>query len=159
MRHGENSSPAVGVGEAAAHAEVSASSAFEQENDQHVEQANFSVEDISDALNEISGALPLAWPPTGQQAGTANWLTDDRQLDAAETNRSNGGNGHSDVDLDLADLEISPALQAAFQPHSPNSPLLHNGRSAALNASSDLSFNSYGNSGPIMWRRTPNRDF
>ncbi len=26
----------------------------------------FSVEDISDALNEISGALPLAWPPTAQ---------------------------------------------------------------------------------------------
>jgi twitching motility protein PilJ len=29
---------------------------------------DFSVEDISDALNEISGALPLAWPPTDRSS-------------------------------------------------------------------------------------------
>ncbi len=141
MQHGENSSPAGG--------EAAASSAFVQANHQNADRVNFSVEDISDALNEISGALPLAWPPTGQQASTANWLTDERQLDAAETNRANGGNSYSDVDLDMANMEISPALQAAFEPYAANSGSLHNGRGAALNASSDLSTNSYGNSGPI----------
>jgi twitching motility protein PilJ len=147
MQHGENSSPA--VDEAAARAEAAASSAFVPENHQNGDRVSFSVEDISDALNEISGALPLAWPPTGQQAGTANWLTDDR-AEAAETNRANGGNGYSDVDLDIASMGISPALQAAFQPHSTTSGSLHNGRGAALNDSSEPSFmNNHGNSGPI----------
>jgi twitching motility protein PilJ len=135
MQHGENSSPANG--------EAAVSSAFGQEHHQNIDRVNFSVEDISDALNEISGALPLAWPPTGQQAGT------DRQLDAAELNRANGGNGYSDVDLDIASMEISPALQAAFQPHTNNSGSLHNGRGAAFNTNSDQNFNNHGNSGPI----------
>jgi twitching motility protein PilJ len=39
-------------------------------------QIDFSVEDISDALNQISGALPQAWPPTSQQSSTPNWLAD-----------------------------------------------------------------------------------
>jgi twitching motility protein PilJ len=38
--------------------------------------SDFSVEEISDALNEISGALPQAWPPTSQQSKTPNWLAD-----------------------------------------------------------------------------------
>jgi twitching motility protein PilJ len=38
--------------------------------------SDFSVEDISDALSEISGALPQAWPPTSQQSSTPNWLAE-----------------------------------------------------------------------------------
>jgi twitching motility protein PilJ len=38
--------------------------------------SDFSVEEISDALNEMSGALPQAWPPTSQQSSTPNWLTE-----------------------------------------------------------------------------------
>jgi twitching motility protein PilJ len=37
---------------------------------------NFSVDEISDALNEMSGALPQAWPPTNQQSSQPNWLTE-----------------------------------------------------------------------------------
>ncbi len=42
------------------------------------DQANsgFSVADISDALNEISGALPTAWPPTDQSAELPNWVNE-----------------------------------------------------------------------------------
>ncbi len=38
--------------------------------------SDFSVEEISEALNEMSGALPQAWPPTDRQSSTPNWLTD-----------------------------------------------------------------------------------
>ncbi len=38
--------------------------------------SDFSVEEISDALNQMSGALPQAWPPTSQQSSTSNWLTE-----------------------------------------------------------------------------------
>jgi twitching motility protein PilJ len=38
--------------------------------------SDFSVAEISDALNEMSGALPQAWPPTNQQSSTPNWLTE-----------------------------------------------------------------------------------
>ncbi len=37
---------------------------------------DFSVDEISDALNEMSGALPQAWPPTNQQSSQPNWLTE-----------------------------------------------------------------------------------
>jgi twitching motility protein PilJ len=37
---------------------------------------DFSVDEISDALNEMSGALPQAWPPTSQQSSQPNWLTE-----------------------------------------------------------------------------------
>jgi twitching motility protein PilJ len=45
---------------------------------EHLPEASsdFSVEEISDALNEMSGALPQAWPPTSQQSSTPNWLTE-----------------------------------------------------------------------------------
>jgi len=57
-------------------------------------QAEFSVEDISDALNEISGALPMAWPPTGHAAELPNWM--DEQNDRPE--RANGSLPHPDND-------------------------------------------------------------
>ena len=137
--------PAVGGGNTIARAAASV-----PEHRQNIERVDFSVEDISDALNEISGALPLAWPPTGQQAGTANWLTDNRQLDAADLNHENGGNGYANNDFDLADLEVAPAFQAAFQPHTANnSGALRNSRGAGSN-SADLNFtNSHGSSGPL----------
>ncbi len=129
MQHGETPVPAQG---------------------QNVERVDFSVEDISDALNEISGALPLAWPPTGQQAGTANWLTDDRQTDVNGVNRSNGDNNYADAENDLADLQISPALEAAFQPHADNSSALRNSRGSSPSLSSDLSFaNNLSSSGSL----------
>jgi twitching motility protein PilJ len=113
---------------------------------QNADRADFSVEDISDALNEISGALPLAWPPTGQQqVATANWLSDDRPLDAAELDRPNIVDNFADADL--ADLQLSPALHAAFDPPS-SSNELSSGRSAALGPNSGFA-NSHGNSGPL----------
>jgi twitching motility protein PilJ len=114
--------------------------------EQNVDRADFSVEDISDALNEISGALPLAWPPTGQQVGSVNWLSDDRQIDAAEVNGANGGHDYGDADLDLVDFQISPALHAAFEPQSPSSEL-KNGRSAPSVPNSFASRNT--NSGSL----------
>jgi twitching motility protein PilJ len=112
---------------------------------QNVDRADFSVEDISDALNEISGALPLAWPPTGQQTVAANWL-DDRQVDVAEIDNGNGGINYADPDLDLADLQISPALHAAFGPPSSE---LSNGRSSSPLGQNSGFANSHSNSGPL----------
>jgi twitching motility protein PilJ len=91
------------------------------------EQIDFSVEDISDALNQISGALPQAWPPTNQQSSTPNWLTDNQDLDldftksaAAPAERSQQqGSARDDMDdfMDISDPNsLAPALQAAFQP-------------------------------------------
>ncbi len=126
MQSGENSVPAKG---------------------QNGNRVDFSVEDISDALNEISGALPLAWPPTGQQAGAANWMSDDRQIDAAELHRANDGNNFADADLDLANLQISPALHAAFGPPSASNDLDRDRRAAANQNSGFI--NSHSNSGPL----------
>lgn len=75
-------------------------------------QAEFSVEDISDALNEISGALPMAWPPTGHAAELPNWM--DEQNDRPE--RANGSLPHPDNDS--PDLGVAATFQAAFQPQS-----------------------------------------
>jgi twitching motility protein PilJ len=74
-------------------------------------QVEFSVEDISDALNEISGALPVAWPPTAQSSEIPNWMndgSDDRQAG-------------SDVDLpdpNDFDFGVAQVFQEAFQPQS-----------------------------------------
>ena len=75
-------------------------------------QAEFSVEDISDALNEISGALPMAWPPTRHAAELPNWM--DEQNDRPE--RANGSLPHPDNDS--PDLGVAATFQAAFQPQS-----------------------------------------
>ncbi len=59
------------------------------------QQVDFSVEDISDALNEISGALPSAWPPTHQSSSDPNWSSEHDNLAlgaAAEDNFS-----HTDI--------------------------------------------------------------
>ncbi|PSB42620.1 hypothetical protein C7B77_26620 [Chamaesiphon polymorphus CCALA 037] len=76
-------------------------------------QAEFSVEDISDALNEISGALPMAWPPTGQSSDPANWLDEKSPADAR----------HDDIEnpqADGFDFGVAQAFQDAFQPQEVN---------------------------------------
>jgi twitching motility protein PilJ len=74
-------------------------------------QMEFSVEDISDALNEISGALPLAWPPTAQagQSG-GNWLQDSNQ-DSPDL-----GDNINNPQADGFDFGVSHVFQDAFQP-------------------------------------------
>ncbi len=80
-------------------------------------QEDFSVEDISDALNQISGALPQAWPPTSQQSSTPNWLTDGQ---AAGSNQI--GSIDMDDDLEMTNVNIlAPSLQYAFEPQAERS--------------------------------------
>ena len=85
-------------------------------NDASSPQVEFSVEDISDALNEISGALPMAWPPTGHSADTSNWIDDDRHPGAG------AGNLNDRATNDSQDLDVAPALHEAFQPQ-PTTPV------------------------------------
>ena len=90
---------------------------------QPADQIEFSVEDISDALNEISGALPMAWPPTGQSSDPSNWMSenshpedlDDRDL--------------AEQQADDREFDVAQVFQDAFQPqagikmaNSPESP-------------------------------------
>jgi twitching motility protein PilJ len=80
-------------------------------------QIDFSVEDISDALNQISGALPQAWPPTSQQSSTPNWLAD--SPDPGSSSRAEIGASEIDDFLDISNSHnLAPSLQEAFQPHS-----------------------------------------
>jgi twitching motility protein PilJ len=80
-------------------------------------QIDFSVEDISDALNQISGALPQAWPPTSQQSSTPNWLADSPDREAAD--RQELGSIDMDDFLEISNShDLAPALQEAFQPQS-----------------------------------------
>lgn len=72
---------------------------------------DFSVEDISDALNEISGVVPMAWPPTGRQAGEANWATDDKPLESPQGNADRLG-----ADDDFGNLNLAPASESQ-SPH------------------------------------------
>jgi twitching motility protein PilJ len=51
-----------------------------QFSDQDQANSGFSVADISDALNEISGALPAAWPPIDQSAELPNWMNNNDAL-------------------------------------------------------------------------------
>ncbi len=80
-------------------------------NEPNAHQVEFSVEDISDALNEISGALPMAWPPTGHSADIPNWLDEDRP----ERN-----NLESRATDDSKDLGLASAFQEAFTPQPAN---------------------------------------
>jgi twitching motility protein PilJ len=72
----------------------------------------FSVEDISDALNEISGALPLAWPPTAQsgQSDLPNWMSESDQPSHLD------GNSIDNPQADGFDFGVSHVFQDAFQP-------------------------------------------
>jgi twitching motility protein PilJ len=72
----------------------------------------FSVEDISDALNEISGALPLAWPPTAQSGQSdPNWPNESLPNNLT-------GNSIDNPQADGFDFRVSQVFQDAFQPQS-----------------------------------------
>ncbi len=120
----------------------SVSSAHE---DKDLEQVDFSVEDISDALNEISGALPLAWPPS-QPSSQPQWSKDDLQVESSEN--------YPDPNHDFANLDVTPSLQNTFQPQLTD--LDHQNRSTA-----DLQFPvaEDGRSATIGADREPNSGF
>ncbi|WP_310481090.1 methyl-accepting chemotaxis protein [Chamaesiphon sp. VAR_48_metabat_403] len=86
------------------------------------EQVEFSVEDISDALNEISGALPMAWPPTAQAGEPPAWM-------GANSTPDNLANRpqvqHNDAAPDGFDLAVAQVFQDTFQPQ-PSDALANN---------------------------------
>lgn len=101
--------------------------------DKDLEQVDFSVEDISDALNEISGVLPLAWPPTGQQSSQSNnWSKDDHQIESSKN--------HPDPKHDFDNFDVTPPLQNAFQPQLTDSPHQKARQSLSSASTSDLQF-------------------
>jgi twitching motility protein PilJ len=79
------------------------------------EQVEFSVEDISDALNEISGALPMAWPPTAQAGETPAWMGANSTPDDLEDRPQMQQNGAAPDGFDLA---VAQVFQDTFQPQS-----------------------------------------
>jgi len=76
-------------------------------NEKNPQQIEFYVEDISDALNEISGALPMAWPPTAQSSEQLNWMNDDFNSDC-QTSRFDGTLDDLDAD-DSEGFDVVPA--------------------------------------------------
>lgn len=78
------------------------------------QQVEFSVEDISDALNEISGALPLAWPPTGHSADSSQWIDEDRDRQPGQA----PGNLNQRTADDSQNLSVASAFEEAFKPQS-----------------------------------------
>ena len=87
-------------------------------NPQPAHQVEFSVEDISDALNEISGALPMAWPPTAQSSDPPNWMSDNSLPTehpvgvASPLENRDPANRHSDA----REFDVAQVFQEAFQP-------------------------------------------
>jgi twitching motility protein PilJ len=86
---------------------------------QNEPQVEFSVEDISDALNEISGALPLAWPPTAQSSDIPNWMSDN---DDVSSDRSSSNLDRSATD-DSFGFGVAQVFQEAFQPQPSDLPI------------------------------------
>ena len=70
-------------------------------NGTDIGNSDFSVADISDALNEISGALPLAWPPTNQATELSNWMNND--LAANDKKASTFDENHDEFTNDFID--------------------------------------------------------
>jgi twitching motility protein PilJ len=84
-------------------------------------QIDFSVEDISDALNQISGALPQAWPPTSQQSSTPNWLADSYDVEHESANHRSTGEMDDLLDISSSN-NLAPSLQEAFKPQPASQP-------------------------------------
>jgi twitching motility protein PilJ len=92
---------------------------------QPAHQIEFSVEDISDALNEISGSLPMAWPPTAQSSDPANWMNENSRPDGHDRDLA-------DQQADDREFDVAQVFQEAFQPqagiqnlaNSPESPFV-----------------------------------
>jgi twitching motility protein PilJ len=70
----------------------------DQFSDTDMANSGFSVADISDALNEISGALPTAWPPTDQSAELPNWMNENEAIgDAVAAKNPSTVDRHDDL--------------------------------------------------------------
>lgn len=82
-------------------------------DEKNPQQIEFSVEDISDALNEISGTLPMAWPSTDPSSKQLNWMNDNLNSDL-QTSRFDGN-------LDDADDSKGFDFAPAFKPQTVNS--------------------------------------
>ncbi len=89
--------------------------------------SDFSVEEISDALNQMSGALPQAWPPTNQQSNTPNWLTEtygskspEQQLESSSEERLRQRYAISDALNIPKEDSRGLGVLAAFDSSSPN---------------------------------------
>lgn len=89
--------------------------------------SGFSVADISDALNEISGALPQAWPPVNHSSDMPNWMNNDVVLNAK--NAATFDDNHQDATNDFMNfggpstfndnLDVQPQLQQSpIKPYS-----------------------------------------
>jgi twitching motility protein PilJ len=85
--------------------------------------SGFSVADISDALNEISGALPQAWPPTNQSAEQPNWMNNDVVINAK--NASTFDDNHEEATNDFMNFGGPSTFNDDFaaQSHLPQSPV------------------------------------
>jgi twitching motility protein PilJ len=93
-----------------------------QFSDQDLANSGFSVADISDALNEISGALPAAWPPTDQSAELPNWMNhNDVSNDAVAANNPSTFDRQDDLATkDFMNFGGLSTLQDNFQPQVPS---------------------------------------
>ncbi len=80
-------------------------------NENQSVQVEFSVEDISDALNEISGALPQAWPPIGQAGNLPNWMDE-----APHDQQGSPAAGDRAANDEFEDFGVASVFQEAFQP-------------------------------------------
>jgi twitching motility protein PilJ len=80
----------------------------------------FSVEDISDALNEISGALPMAWPPVNHSSDNSSWMNDDSPANAPEIHAEREPDDKPATN-DFTDFSVSQVFQEAFNPPAFNS--------------------------------------
>ncbi|WP_310422243.1 methyl-accepting chemotaxis protein [Chamaesiphon sp. VAR_48_metabat_135_sub] len=84
-------------------------------------QIDFSVEDISDALNEISGALPMAWPPNAQSSDLSNWGNETPnvvgEVSGSETHHHNRAGDIEESDADnFMNFGEKNAFDEAFNP-------------------------------------------
>ena len=61
--------------------------------------SGFSVADISDALNEISGALPQAWPPVNPSSEQMNWMNNDVVVNARNATTFDDNHGEATNDF------------------------------------------------------------
>lgn len=86
--------------------------------------SGFSVADISDALNEISGALPQAWPPFDNSDGQTNWM------DNPVVSNPNNAIGFDDNNQDATNNFMNFGGPSTFNDEFPNQ---NNSRSVSGN--------------------------
>jgi twitching motility protein PilJ len=87
-------------------------------NEKDLAPVAFSVEDISGALNEISGALPMAWPPVNHSSDNSSWMNDDSPGDALKIETERELN--KPATNDFTDFGVAQVFQEAFNPQAFN---------------------------------------